>query len=424
VSRSANYELAQENFENKIADFAGSRYAVLCSSGRTAILYSLLALGIKPGHEVVIPDYSCQILPVAVFCTGAKPKFCDTKINTIAPSLANLSKVLNRKTKAVILIHPFGIPIDPTPFLEITQEKGVALVEDAAQALGATIRGKKAGSFGDVGIFTFNKFLDVNSGGASVTDSQEIAEKLKLIRQALETKSYFTSICYRTLKFLGSESKKLVQSVFSVDNYLHQLRVKFEKKRFRVVGGWVEIGPYADEIRNSKALTNALMAYSGIQKNYTRRKLETLELSILESEFENLEKHLQKRESLAKLYEANLKLKEGCLTKICVPKHSIASYMRYPILFSDERRRSICINNLFKIGYAIDYTYEPLHTSPFFSLESRSLPLSESIYLSKHLLPLPMRPSLSQSDVERITSVINSSAIPAEIPESQGSSIE
>jgi dTDP-4-amino-4,6-dideoxygalactose transaminase len=419
VSKWANCELTQEDFENKIAEFAGSRYAVLCSSGRTAILYSLLALGIKAEHEVVIPDYSCQILPVTVFCTGAKPKFCDIERNTIALSLASLSKILSRKTKAVILIHPFGIPVDPTPFLEITQEKGIALVEDAAQAIGATIRGKKTGSFGDVGIFTFNKFLDVNSGAAAVTDSREIAKKVKLIRRALETKSFFASICYHMLEFLGSESKKLVQSVFSGDNYLHQLlRVKFAKKRFRVVGGWVEIGPYADEIRNSKALTNALMAYSGIQKNYTRRKLEKLELSILESEFENLEKYLQKRESLAKLYEANLKLKEGCLTKICVPEHSTASYMRYPILFSDERRRSICINNLFKLGYAIDYTYEPLHTSPFFSLESRSLPLSESIYLSKHLLPLPMRPSLSQSDVERITSVINSSVIPAEIPES------
>ena len=410
MSRSANYELTRENFENKVADFSGSRYAVLCSSGRTALLYSLLALGIKAGHEVVIPDYSCQILPVTVFCTGAKPIFCDINRNTIALSLANFSKILNRNTKAVILIHPFGIPVDPTPFLEITQEKGIALVEDAAQALGASIRGKKTGSFGDVGILTFNKFIDVNSGAAAITDSQEIAKKMKLIRQTLETKSYFTSMSYRMLKFLGSDSKKLVQLIFSGDNYLHQLKVKFEKKRFRVVDGWVEIDPYTDEIRHSKALTNALMAYSGIQKNYIRRKLEALEISILASEFKNLQKNIQKRKNLAKLYEANLKLKEECLTKIYVPEHSTPSYMRYPILFADERRRSICINNLFKLGYAIDYTYEPLHTSPFFTIENEGLPMSESIYLSKHLVPLPMHPYLSQSDVERITSVINLSA--------------
>jgi dTDP-4-amino-4,6-dideoxygalactose transaminase len=411
VARFANYELTRENFEKKVADFAGARYAVLCSSGRTAILYSLLALGIKAEHEVVIPDFSCQILPITVFCTGATPKFCDINRNTVALSSTNLSEVLHQNTKAVILIHPFGIPVDPKPFLEITQEKGIALIEDAAQALGAVIRGKKVGSFGHVGIFTFNKFLNVNSGAAAVTNSCEIANKMKLIRQTLEVKSYFASICYRMLEFLGSESKKLAQSVFSGDNYMHQLlRVKFAKKRFRVVDGWVDIGQYKDEIRQSKFLTNSLMAYSGIQKNYVRRKLEPLEISILASEFEKLQKHLRNRKRLAKLYEANLKLKEECITKIYVPEHSTPSYMRYPILFSDERRRSICINNLFKLGYAIDYTYEPLHTSSFFKLESRGLPLSESIYMSKHLLPLPMHPSLGQRDIERITSVINSSA--------------
>jgi dTDP-4-amino-4,6-dideoxygalactose transaminase len=329
--------------------------------------------------------------------------------NTIALSLAYVSKVLNRNTKAVILVHPYGIPVDPAPFLEITQEKGIVLVEDAAQALGAVIKGKKVGSFGDIGIFTFNKFLNVNSGAAAVTDSQEIADKIKLVRQTLETKSYFAAICYRMLKFFGLESEKLVQSVFLGDNYLYQLlSVKFAKKRFRVVDGWVEVGPYLDELRRSKVLTNALMAYTGRQKNYTRRRLETLEISVLKSEFENLEKRLQKRKRLAKFYEDNLK--EEYFSKFTVPEHSVPSYLRYPILFSDERKRSVCINNLKKLGYAIDYTYEPLHTSPFFNLENKGSLLSESIYLSKHLMPLPVHPPLSQRDVERITSVINSSA--------------
>jgi dTDP-4-amino-4,6-dideoxygalactose transaminase len=398
-----------EDLEKKVAHYAGTRYAVICSSGRSAIRFSLLALGIKRGCEVVIPNLSCQILPITVFCTGATPRFCDIERSTIALSPAYLLKVLNRNTKAVILVHPYGIPVDPAPFLEITQERGIALVEDVAQALGAEIKGKKVGSFGDVGIFTFNKFLNVNSGAAVVTDSHEIADKMKLVRQTLETKSYFASICYRMLKFFGLESKKLIKSVFWGDNCLYQLlRVKFAKKRFRIVDGWVEVGPYLDEIRRSKVLTNALMAYSGIQKNYTRRKLETLEISVLTSEFENLEKRLQKRRRSAKFYEDNLK--EECFSKLTVPEHSVPSYLRYPILFSDERKRSVCINNLFKLGYAIDYTYEPLHTSPFFNLENRYSVLSESIYLSKHLLPLPVHPSLSQRDVERITSVVNSSA--------------
>jgi dTDP-4-amino-4,6-dideoxygalactose transaminase len=404
-----NWKLIREDFEKKVADFAGTQYSVLCSSGRKAILYSLIALGIKGGHEVVIPDFSCQLLPITVFCTGAKPRFCDIERNTLALSSAYLSKVLNRNTKAVILVHPYGIPVDPTPFLEITQEKGIALVEDAAQALGAEIKGKKVGSFGDVGIFSFNKFLNVNSGAAAVTDSQEIAEKIKLVRQTLETKSYFTSICYSMLKFFGLESKKLMQAIFWGDNYLYQqLNVKSAKKRFRIVDGWVEVGPCLDELLRSKVLTNALMAYSGRQKNYTRRKLETLEISFLTSEFENLEERLQAIKRLAGFYEDNLK--EENFSKLTVPENSIPSYLRYPILFSNERKRLVCINNLVKLGYAIDYTYEPLHTSPFFNLENNGSVLSESIYLSRHLLPLPVHPPLSQRDVERITSVVNSSA--------------
>jgi dTDP-4-amino-4,6-dideoxygalactose transaminase len=327
----------------------------------------------------------------------------------MALSPSYLSKLINRNTKAVVLVHPYGIPVDPAPFIEITQEKGIALIEDAAQALGAVIKGKKVGSFGDVGIFSFNKFLNVNSGAAAVTDSQEIADKMKLIRQAQETKSYFASICYRMLQFFGLESKKLMQTIFSGDNSLYQLlNVKFAKERFRIVDGWVEVGPYLDKLPRSKALTNALMADSGRQKNYTRRKLETMEISVLASEFDNLEKQIQERKKFADFYKENLR-KEN-LSKLALPENCSPSYMRYPILFSNDKERSICINNLAKLGYAIDYTYEPLHASPFLNSGNSGSKLSESIYLSKHLLPLPVQYPLSQSDVERISSVVNSSA--------------
>jgi dTDP-4-amino-4,6-dideoxygalactose transaminase len=407
VARSANYELLRESFEKKVADFAGTRYAVLCSSGRSAIRFSLLALGIRRGHEVVIPDFTCQILPLAVFCIGAMPKFCDIERNTIALSPASLLKVLHQNTKAVILVHPYGIPVDPAPILEITQEKGLVLVEDAAQALGAVIKGKKAGSFGDIGIFTFNKFLNVNSGAAAVTDSREIADKIKLVRQTLEAKSYFASICYRMLKFLGLESKKRIQTVFWGDNCMHQLlSLKFAKKHFRIFDRWVDVRPYLDELLRSQALTNELMAYGGAQQNYVRRKLETLEISVLMSEFENLEKRLQEIKRAAEFYEENLK--EESFSKLAVPENSVPSYLRYPILFSSERRRSVCINDLLQLGYTIDYYYKPLHTSPFINFEDGGSVLSESIYLSKHLLPLPLNASLSERNIEKIASVVNS----------------
>ena len=400
-----------EDLEKKVAHYAGTRYAVVCSSGRSAIRFSLLALGIKCGDEVIIPDLSCQILPITAFCTGAKPRFCDIERKTLALSPAHLPKVLHPNTKAVIFVHPYGIPVDPSPILEITQRKGVAFIDDAAQALGATIKGKKVSSFGDVGIFTFNKFLNVNSGAAAVTNNEEIADKIKSVREKFEKKSFFASFSYRIIKFFGSKSKKLMKAIFLGDNHLYELlNVKFAKKHFQIVDGWVKGDPYLYELQRSKALTNAivnqLMAYSGKQKHYARRKLEKLEILALKSEFEDLEKCLEQRNRIAKTYENDLKEKD--FSKFIVQENSVPSYLRYPILFSDENRRSMCIKNLGQAGFMIDYYYEPLHTSPFFNFGNRGSRFSESIYMSKHLLPLPINSSLSIRDVERIISIANS----------------
>ena len=406
---SKNWNSTLETLEKKIADFAGTQHAVICNSGRAAIFYSLRALRIKHSDEVVVPDYSSQILPITVFCTGATPKFCDIDRKTLALSPKHLLKVLSPNTKAIIFVPPYGMPVDPSPILEITREKKIAFITDAAQALGTKVDGKMVASFGDVGILSFNKFLDAPSGAAAVTDRQELADKIKIIRENYEKRSLFAAINYRIMELMDLRSKKVITKTFWRDNYFYRRKTRNAKKYFQIVNEWVNGSSELNELRRSGPLPTSIIiqlwgSYGG--RYYYRRRLERLELLALESEFESLQKYLNARKINAQIYEKCLKKDFG---KFIIPAKSEASYLRYPILFSDKKNCSICLNKLINEGFKMYYYYEPLHTSPFFSLENRDHKFPESIYVADHLLLLPVDSNLSNMEIERIVTIVNSS---------------
>lgn len=404
--------LILEDLESDIARYIGTRHAVLCSSGRMAIQVSLLALGIGHGDEVVVPDFACQILPIAVFCAGSIPKFCDIDKQTLALSSACLPRVLNENTKAVIFAHLFGFPADPSPILEITDKRGIIFIDDAAQALGASIKGKKAGSFGNVGILSFYKSLDVDLGAAVTTNDEELATKIKYIREKYETKSFFATMGYRLIEFSRLKSRRIMKTIFRGDKYLQRLMRITERKYFRNVDGWVEGSPYVLESWRSNALTtditNQLMSY---YREYSyKRKLEKTEIVYLKNEFDNLERYLRDRRRIAKMYD-ELIVKSD-LSKIIVPTNSAAAYTRYPVLLSDRKRLSRCIRKLTQAGFHIDGRYEPLHESPFFGEMNKSSSFKESIFVSEHILPLPVtRLKFHVEKVHKVASIVNSNLL-------------
>jgi dTDP-4-amino-4,6-dideoxygalactose transaminase len=400
-----------EEFEKEIAKYVGTRYVILCSSGRTAIRLSLLALGIGHGDKVVIPDFACQILPITVFCVGAVPRFCDIDRQTLALSSAHFPKVLEPNTKAVIFAPLFGLPVDPYPILEIATEKGIAFIDDSAQALGTEIKGKKAGSFGNVGILSFYKSLDVDLGAAVTTNDEELATKIKYIREKYESKSFFATIGYRLIEFSRLKSRRIMKTIFRGDKYLQRLMRITERKHFRNVDGWVEGSPYVLESWRSNVLTtdmtNQLMSY---YREYShKRKLEKTEIVYLKNEFDNLERYLQDRRRIAKMYD-ELIVKSD-LSKFIVPTNSAASYIRYPVLFSDRKRLSRCIRKLTQAGFHIDGRYEPLHESPFFGEMNKSSGFKESIFVSEHILPLPVtRLKFHLEKAHKVASIVNSNS--------------
>jgi perosamine synthetase len=151
-------------FEHELAGRLGTEGAVAVSSGSVALELALRALGVGPGHEVVIPSYACDALHHAVSRTAAAPVLADADPATLSLSAADAHARLTPRTRAVIVPHAFGLAVDVAPFLEF----GVPIIEDCAQTLGARVDGRPVGSFGALAVCSFyaTKLLTTGEGGA------------------------------------------------------------------------------------------------------------------------------------------------------------------------------------------------------------------------------------------------------------------
>jgi perosamine synthetase len=171
-------------FEEKFAEFCGTRYAVATSNGTAALHLALLALGIGPGDEVIVPTLTFIATANAVTYTGAQPVFVDSEPETwnIDPSL--IEGAITPRTKAIIPVHLYGHPANMDPILEVAACHSLAVVEDAAEAHGARYKGSRVGGIGDIGIFSFygNKIITTGEGGIVVTDRADLAGKIRMLR--------------------------------------------------------------------------------------------------------------------------------------------------------------------------------------------------------------------------------------------------
>ena len=174
-----------EIFEKEFADFCTSKFGVGVSSGTSAILLSLIAAGIKKGDEVIVPSHTFIASASPAKFLGCTPVYADIDPETYTMDVDHLKKLISSKTKAIIPVHLYGHPVDMKPLLEIAEDKGLFVIEDACQAHAAEYRGKKTGSLGDVGCFSFfpSKNMTVaGDGGMITTNNDELADKLSMLR--------------------------------------------------------------------------------------------------------------------------------------------------------------------------------------------------------------------------------------------------
>ncbi len=173
-----------EEFERRVADYVGTKYAFATSSCTTALHLSLVALGIGPGDEVLVPDFTFPATANVVVQQNAVPVLVDINLETFTINFQDLESKITPKTKAIIPVHAFGLSADMDPIVQIAKYYGFAVVEDAACALGASYKDLKCGAIGGLGCFSFHprKSITTGEGGMITTNDDLFAERIRLLR--------------------------------------------------------------------------------------------------------------------------------------------------------------------------------------------------------------------------------------------------
>lgn len=172
-------------FEEKFAEWTGTKFAISTTNGTSALHTALAGLGIGPGDEVIVPSYTFIASSFSILQAGAIPRFADVNKEDHCLSVESARKLINEKTKAIMVVHLYGNVADMDPILALAREHNLFVVEDNAEAYGGVYKGKKTGSLGDVAACSFcqNKtFTTGGEGGMVTTDNEEIAWRCRSFR--------------------------------------------------------------------------------------------------------------------------------------------------------------------------------------------------------------------------------------------------
>ena len=171
-------------FVAKLRELMDVKHAALAPNGTLAIYLGLRAMNIGPGDEIIVPSFTFLGSASAVEMTGATPIFCDIDPATLQVRAEHFAARLTARTKAIMPVHIYGMTCDMAPIMELARQQGLLVIEDAAQAIGVRYNNQHAGTFGDVGTFSFfaDKTITTGEGGLVVTNNERFAENLLYLR--------------------------------------------------------------------------------------------------------------------------------------------------------------------------------------------------------------------------------------------------
>jgi dTDP-4-amino-4,6-dideoxygalactose transaminase len=231
-----------QKFEKEFAKFCNAQYAIGVGDGTDALYLALRACGVGKGDEVITVPNTFIATVEAITLNGAKPVFVDVNPDTYNIDVYKIEKAINKKTKAIIPVHLFGQPAEMTPILKIAKKYNLWVIEDAAQAHGAKYKGKKVGSIGDVGCFSFFPGKNLGAygdGGIIVTNNKKIAKKISMLRDHGRTEKYIHQI-----EGVNSRLDELQAAILRVKlkyldkwNKLRQRNAKIYDKLFNDISG-------------------------------------------------------------------------------------------------------------------------------------------------------------------------------------------
>lgn len=240
-----------ENFEKAFAQYCDRKYCVGVGNGLDALMLALKALGVGEGDEVIVPSNTYIATALAVTYVGAKPVFVEPDIKTFNIDPNRIEAAITDKTKAIMPVHLYGQACDMDPIMEIAQKYSLYVVEDCAQAHGATYKGKMIGSFGDAAGFSFYPGKNLGAlgdAGAMVTNNKEIADKVRALG------NYGSDYKYHHI-YLGNNSRlDEMQAAFLSAKLPHLDKINAERRRIA--------NRYLNDIKNTQIVLPYIPEYA------------------------------------------------------------------------------------------------------------------------------------------------------------------
>lgn len=205
VLESGSFILGEEvaRFEGEFSKYIGTKHGIGVNSGSDALFLGLKALGIGPGDEVITVSHTYISTDDAILRNGARPVFVDIDPETYCIDAAKIEEMITERTRAILPVHLYGHPANMGPICELARKHDLLVIEDACQAHGAEYEGRRAGSLGDIGCFSFYPTKNLGAygdGGIIVTNDDSVAEKLRMLRNYGQSKKYYH-------QFLGYNSR-------------------------------------------------------------------------------------------------------------------------------------------------------------------------------------------------------------------------
>ncbi len=339
---------AGRRVEARLASLLGARRVLLTTSGTHALELALLSLGIGPGHEVICPSFTFVSSANAALRVGARPVFADIEEGTLGLDPEDAERRISPRTAAIVFVDYAGVAPDVDALVEVAQRGRLRLVEDAAQGIAASWRGRALGTLGDAGCLSFHetKNLSCGEGGALVLQDPALVSRAEVAREKGTNRS----------AFLRGE----------IDKYT-----------------WVAEG-------SSYVLSDALAA-------------------ILETQLDKLATIQERRAAIVTRYRERLApwaAARGVRLPAQLPDREPNHHIFY-LLYPDGRLRDQALSDLRARGVMATFHYVPLHSSPHglaICAEAASLPITDRIAAT--LLRLPLHAQLSDLDVDRVVEAV------------------
>ncbi|WP_419192059.1 dTDP-4-amino-4,6-dideoxygalactose transaminase [Engelhardtia mirabilis] len=330
--------------QHDLAQMCSVHRALLTPSATAAMEMSLLACDIGPGDEVLMPSFAFVSQANAILARGATPIFCDIELGTLNICSDEIERRLTARSRMIMPVHYAGISCDMDRLMALARDRGLRLVEDAAQGIGSTWRGRPLGTVGDIGCISFHvtKNLISGEGGAFLTDDPELARKAEIIQEKGTNRS----------AFLRGE----------VDKYT-----------------WVGPG-------GSYVLSDLLAA-------------------LLEVQLSRLAELTEARRAIWETYHAGLaELEaEGLLTRPVVPEGAAHNGHIYWVLARTPELQDKVLTRLREVGVGATFHFQPLHNSPYAREKLGDLgELPNTRRAAESIVRLPLHAELSAADVERV----------------------